>query len=168
MHEAEDVTGIRVVRKIMEMVGVLHGAGYEGLYLDSCMSPSGCHWRYEIGIARDGRWPQPDGLGSDADDAPRGSIGGDGAGHIPWCAPEDTVGGYAQKFMGKYERDLPPARHANPAYVAWYREMLERTAPEGILIFGCDMGPWYEHAFTWGPPGDFRMPMPPGFDRGSI
>lgn len=166
--ESAGVTGPQISRKILEMIGRLHQAGLESLYIDPHMAPSGCYWRYSIGIASAGVWPQSGSLGSREDDAPEGSVGGGFDQRIPWCLPADTLEAYAEKFQRHYAPRLGPARRPNPDYVRWYREMLERTAPLGVLIFSSDMGPDYEYAYTWGPPRDFRMPMPPGFRRRTL
>lgn len=161
--ESAGVTGRQIARKILEMVGRLHDAGLESLYIDPYMAPSGCYWRYSIGIAANGTWPQRDSFGSMHNSAPEGSIGGGFDQQIPWCDSGDTVEEYTRKFLQQYAHLLARAETANPSYVQWYREMLTSTSPSGVLIFGCDMGPWYEYAFTWGEPENFRMPMPPGY-----
>lgn len=159
-----EVTGSQISRKIIEMVGLLHSQGYESLYIDSYMAPSGCYWRYHIGVALYGKWPQANfGVGMKGEVGPAGSIGGGFDQNIPWCLPGDSLDSYTQKFIEKYPEILRGAKSPNPQYVKWYKDMLIQTAPEGVLIFGCDMGAWYEHAFTWGEPEDFKMPMPPGY-----
>jgi len=156
--EAAGVNGGQIARKILEMVGQLHHAGFESLYIDPYMAPSGCYWRYSIGIAANGKWPQRDSLGSMNDGGPEGSIGGGFEQQLAWCTPADSVEEYTRKFIQQYAKSLGRAETVNPSYVQWYREMLTKTSPSGILIFGCDMGSWYEYAFTWGKPEDFRSP----------
>lgn len=163
--KAAGVTGSQIARKILEMVGKLHEEGMESLYIDSYMAPSGCYWRYSIGIASEGLWPQRNSIGTMEEGGPEGSIGGGFDQEIPWCNPDDTLEEYTSKFIDQYSQNLKSAKEANPGYVRWYREMLDKTSPSGIMIFGSDMGPWYEYAYTWGDPEDFHMPMPPGYSE---
>ncbi len=43
--------------KLIKMIVDLHSKGFESLYLYSGMSPSGMHWRYEIGVIDVFYWP---------------------------------------------------------------------------------------------------------------
>ena len=158
------VMGHQIARRILEMVGELHNKGYESLYIDPVMAPSGCFWRYEIGAMRDGLWPcgYDKHLGKEFEPI-RGSIGGGFEQEIPWGKPTDSLSEFLEAFLLAYPNLLSMAKKPNAPYIAWYREMLRATQPEGMLIFGCDHGPDHAYAFTWGKPGDFRMPMPPGY-----
>ena len=78
------VTGNQIARRILEMVGELHKKGYESLYIDPVMAPSGCYWRYEIGAMRDGLWPCGYGKRVGRESEPIcGSIGGGYEQEIP-------------------------------------------------------------------------------------
>lgn len=158
------VLGEQIARRIMEMIALLHNRGYESLYLDSCIAPSGMYWRYKIAAMVNNSWPNPNcHFGNDKSLFVSGSIGGGFQQKLPWAKITDTTKTMADKFQNKYPKILNDARVSNAQYVSWYKEMLERTSPEGILIFCCDYGPYYEYAFTWGEPKNFQMPMPPGF-----
>jgi len=169
--ETAGVTGAQIARKILMMVGRLHQVGFESLYIDPYMAPSGFYWRYSIGVCRDGLWPQEGILGLKKNERPEGSIVGGYNQRITWGYVTDSVEEFAKKFYARYLRDPASANAratasvSNTEYVEWYKEMLEQTAPNGVLVFGCDGGAWYEHAFTWGGPSDFRMAMPPGFKK---
>jgi len=148
-------------RKVMEMVAMLHQRGYPSLYLDACMAPSGTYWRYRIAAMEKGRWPiTRHGSG----ECVEGSLGRSGDVALPWGCAAESVTSRAEAFVGNYPKIAIKARAPNADYVEWYRRMMELTSPEGELVFGSDEGPWYEYAYTWGPPDDFRMPMPPGYD----
>jgi hypothetical protein len=158
------VLGEQISRRIMEMVGELHLNGFESLYLDAQMAPSGFYWRYNIGSMKEGRWPHPKcQYGEHKSFCVRGSIGGGYDQKIPWGKAQDTATDLANAFRNAYPKIMKASSRHNPDYVEWYKTMLEKTKPEGILIFSCDLGPHYRHAFTWGEPRDFKMPMPPGF-----
>ena len=160
------VLGEQIARKIIEMIALLHKRVYESLYLDSCMAPSGMYWRYKIGAMVENRWPNPDCyFGNDTSSCVSGSIGGGFEQKLSWANITDTIEVIANKFQDTYPIILNNARCSNTEYVSWYKEMLKKTSPEGVLIFSCDYGPDYEYAFTWGEPKNFQMPMPPGFKK---
>lgn len=150
------VSGVAVSRKVMEMVGALHDRGYVGLYLDSGMSPSGMHWRYEVGIADAGRWPNPSGV------VVRDSIGGGPDLSLPWCNASDDLATFVSRYCERFASLLDAAREPNDDYVEWYQEMLRQTDPDGVLIFYQEYGPDHEHVSVVGN-AEWQMPMPPGF-----
>ena len=160
----DGVTGQQISRRILEMVGLLHARGFESLYIDPVMAPSGAYWRYEIGAMVNGCWPAWK-CAQEAE-APKpviGSIGGGYDQQIPWGKPTDSVETLTEGFTDSCSELLAQASVPNKDYAAWYREMLEQTSPEGVMIFMSDYGPSHEYAFCWGEPRDFRMAMPPGF-----
>jgi len=148
----------QIIRRIMHMVANLHQRGYESLYLNPVISPSGCYWRYELGAMEDAKWPnrQRDLL------SVRDSIG-DPHHALPWANVTDTVEVLADKFIAAYPKILEIARKPNAEYVAWYRQMLEQTEPDGVLTFWRDFGPDYDYAFLFDDPDGWRMPMAPGY-----
>jgi len=158
----------QIARRIMNMVHKLHKDGYESLYLDSVMAPSGGYWRYDIGaMEQGGLWPNRGCEHAEINDyCVRGSIGGGFDQKIPWGTVTDSLDMLTAKFIAAYPKMVNAACQQNFEYVKWYREMLERTEPEGMLIFACDGSHSYHtYAFTWGPPRDFQMPMPPGYRK---
>jgi len=157
-------TNKKDARRILEMVGGLHQCGYESLFLSPGMAPSGAYWRYRIGVMKEGKWSdKPDYFG-DAYEVVSGSLGSEC--EIPWGKSAETVSEFTDNFIEVYKVKLQKARVPNPVYVNWFKEMLEKTAPDGHFLFYCDPDPYFEYAFTWGYPEDFRMPMPPGFVKG--
>lgn len=161
---AAGVIGNQISRRILEMVAELHRRGYESLYIDPVMAPSGMCWRYEISFCASGKWPNRDCRFHDDDQlCVKGSICGGFDQKISWGKATDSVAILADGFCAAYPGILTRATEPNPPYIAWYQAMLVATAPEGVLIFWCDYGPDHEYAFTWSGPHEFRMPMPPGF-----
>ncbi len=161
------VLGCQISRRIMEMVALLHERGFESLYLDPVMAPHGMCWRYVIGAMVEGTWLHPDcGFGEGA--CVRGSICGGHDQEILWAKCTDGLVALADGFLSSYLSLAASARQANAKYVAWYREMLEATGPEGVLIFSCEYGPDHEYAFTLDERKDFRMALPPGFVNRTI
>jgi len=148
----------QIIRRIMHMVANLHQQGHESLYLNPVMSPNGGYWRFEIGAMENAQWPnrQKDPL------SVRSSIG-DPHYPLPWASNSDPVEVLAEKFISAYPKLVQKARKHNAEYVAWYRQMLEQTEPDGVLVFWRDLGPDYEYAFLFDEPDGWRMPMPPGY-----
>ena len=147
-------------RRMLEMVGELHRRGFESLFLVPGMSASGGYWRYRIGVMRDGRWSnEPEYFGEDYEIV-SGSLGD--ACEIPWEQEGMTLSELTENFIATYADKLEKARVPNPAYVDWFREMLEKTAPDGHFLLYDEME-YYEQAFSWQIPRNFKMPMPPGF-----
>lgn len=154
----------QIARRIMNMVHKLHKDGYESLYLDSGMASSGGYWRYEIGAMEGRLWPNRSCDFNKVEFCVKDSIGGGFDQKIPWGTVTDSVDMLAYKFRTTYPKLVNAARKPNVEYVNWYREMLEVTEPEGILLFWCDGRPSHEYAFTWGVP-KVEMPMPPGYRK---
>ena len=157
-------TNEKDARRILEMIEGLHQRGYESLFISPGMAPSGAYWRYRIGIMNEGKWSDnPDRFGDDYE------VVSDSLGsccEISWGKSSETLPEFTDNFIEEYKEKLQKARVLNPDYVRWFKEMLEKTAPDGYFLFYCDPDPYFEYAFTWGDPNDFRMPMPPGFVNG--
>jgi hypothetical protein len=120
--------GMRAARRMMELVGVLHDRGYGGLRLRSGLAPSGCHWRGSVHAAKD----------------PQISTGSFSTGAGPkvlfdWEGVEDLgLPALADRFLAQFSALAAAARHPDPAYLAWYRDMLARTAPAGLIYLYSD------------------------------
>lgn len=142
----------------MEMIGRLHVEGYEALYLDAGLSPSGLNWRYQIGVTTQGDWPVPEKV------IVEGSIGGGFDQVIPWCEPSDGLSMFVAKFRSRFQSQLRDAEVRNSAYVEWYDCMLRESSPGGVLVFYSDYGPDHEHALIVGAT-EGQLPMPPGYRR---
>jgi hypothetical protein len=50
--------GESLVRRVMQMVAILHARGLASLYLHCGMNGSGSCWRYSIGAMDGGAWPR--------------------------------------------------------------------------------------------------------------
>jgi hypothetical protein len=161
---AAGVLGNQISRRILEMVGELHLQGFESLYLDAQMAPSGFYWRYNIGSMKEKRWPHPKcEYGEHKSFCVQGSIGGGLDQKIPWGKAQDPVIDLAKNFRKAYPRIMKDSSRPNSEYIEWYKMMLVKTKPDGVLIFSSNYEPHYEYAFTCGGPRDFKMPMPPGY-----
>ena len=157
------LTGPQIARRVLEMVGALHERGFESLYLDAQMAPSGMYWRYQIGAISEGLWPTNS---YDSDLAPmqaRGSVCDDCDTCIPWSKPDASVEQLVEDFVASFGGLLDAARTPNPAYRQWFHEMLEETAPTGVIVFAAEYQGSYENAFLADGPSDYRKAMPPGF-----
>lgn len=159
-EQPDNVDGLKLVRRILEMVGILHRRGYESLYIYPHMAGHGGSWRFHLGVMEDGAWPAPD-----SKRLVFGWVVGGPDYALEWVAGAgtDDPATLADKFIARYGEALAFARVQNPPYVAWYREMLERSGPGDIVTFWCSGIEDYEYVFTWNK-SSFRMPMPPGFD----
>jgi hypothetical protein len=156
--------GEQLGRAIIEMIGEFHADGFESLYLDPVVSPSGSWWRFEIGAMHDGQWPRRTAGRDDTNTlSVRGSVAKDGDHTAPWIAPDDPTQDLATRFRSQNPDVLEAARVPNAAYRRWYQQMLDATRPYGLLIFASEMGPCYEIAYCMNEPHAFEMPIPPGW-----
>jgi hypothetical protein len=118
----------RAARRMMEMIGALHARGFEGLRLHAGLAPSGCYWRGGVYPVRD-------------PDASTGTFS-TGAGTRVLFDWDDSdaldVSQLADRFLAAFPMLAALARHSDPAYAAWYREMLALTAPDGVIYFSAD------------------------------
>jgi hypothetical protein len=145
--------GHRAARRMMEMIGVLHERGFEGLRLNAGLAPSGCYWRGGVYAVRDSRVS----TGSF-------STGADAKVLFDWDDAEMLdVPELADRFVTAFPVLAALARHADPAYAAWYREMLALTAPFGVIYFSADFPLPPSGVGVSGPPAidGVNVPRPP-------
>ena len=142
----------QTARRIMEMVGILHGLGYQNLYLCAYLYPIA--WRFNIGAFTDAEeWPQP----SKKDTASDSVCNEDQ--DLDWCSYRDDVDTMAEKFVDRYPVIARKGRVDNLQYASWYADMLRRTAPNGVLAFASENRTGWEAAFTiFGTAAEFEMP----------
>jgi hypothetical protein len=69
----------------------------------------------------------------------------------------------AEDFVESFGDLLNAVGTPNPAYRQWFREMLEETAPNGVIVFAAEYERNYHEAFLASGPSDYRKAMPPGF-----
>jgi hypothetical protein len=154
-----NINGVKLVRRILEMVAILHERGYQSLYIHPGMAGHGGSWRYRIGVMESGAWPVPnDKL------LVTGWVIGGADYELEWADGMDDPATLADKFIARYGAALAAARTPNPKYAAWHCDVLERTRPDGIVVFWCSGIEDYEYVFTWNNTS-VKFPMPPGFDK---
>jgi len=132
---------IHLPMRIMFMIKELHQRGYSSLYLYSGLSPSGMHWRYEIGQMVDGKWPNSPLI-------VKGSV--QNTGEIKWAADNSTVELLADGFESYYKDLLNPKSQAN-AYTQWYAILIDGLNPNELLVFFADYGGKHEDLLKTAP-----------------
>jgi hypothetical protein len=155
---------LTAARKVILMLAELHKRGYERLRLLPGMAPNGIHWRYAITpIAHVSReHGARSGASCGYDDFPRGSLSASdqmvGWGDNPTSSPKEL----ADLFVRTYPAICRDGKGKDSEYVAWYKSMLMRTHPDGIV--------WaYSDSYNDNPPpieglgaGEHvNIPMPP-------
>lgn len=115
-------------RRLIELVGVLHRRGYEGVRLRPSLAPSGCYWRASL---HSGRHPAL---------TTRGFSSGAGWGLLFGWPDAEHLGleQLADRFLVEFTALAEDARHSDPDYAAWYAAMLSATAPHGYVYFAAD------------------------------
>ncbi len=132
--------------RILRMIRELHQRGYQSLYLYAGMSPSGTHWRFNIGIIDDSNlWPGNYSLIYT-------SIGRDVK--PEWSELDASVSKLADDFEIYYAKDLANAREARPDFVKWFDQLVEIIG-DNLLVFSADYdaphkylldsAPYYRH-----------------------
>lgn len=115
--------------RILRMIRELHQRGYQSLYLYAGMSPSGTHWRFNIGIVDDSNlWPGNYSLINT-------SIGRDVK--PEWSELDASVSKLADDFEIYYAHHLVNARKARPDFVTWFDQLVE-TIGDNLLVFSAD------------------------------
>lgn len=117
---------------IVKMISQLHLLGYESLYLYSGMSPSGGHWRYEIGIHESGKWPSRNVLAIGSLDTEKTTT--------DWSEGVTNLNELTRAFIEKYEDKLTPAKTPNLRYAEWFFDLIPQLNRDynGLLVFYAD------------------------------
>lgn len=106
--------------KMIRLVGELHQRGYQSLYLDCQMSPSGCHWRYRIF--------------TDEKSLINGSFGNE-LPELIWLENwSHSIEQWADDFIAHFGHDLQIAKKENPEYVEWLQNVIEKIGEKGYFI----------------------------------
>ena len=156
--EQDPMSGHRMARRLMRMVGALHDRGFESLYLYCGMNGSGGNWRYAIGAMDHARWPR---RLRDPLQVFNSMNGSDDPRQIEWAkldAPPDVL---ADDFLATYPKIVEAAKEPNPAFVAWFQQMLSIGEPLGLLVFYFDYKTDPRPEF-WGSYPDVFVDLPPG------
>ena len=164
-------------RRILLMVSELHKLGFERLRIAPQIGPTGFAWRCDILPAscisdRHGALPNDDTesfLHLVGDGGYRRYTSGVGfefcTKPFEWTdAPFDSPRGLADKFIARFPRVAFAGFGRDAEYVAWYKQMLNQTAPFGLVASYSD-GPSpvsYEYLEIYFMPGSpVRIPVPP-------
>lgn len=121
-------------RKVMLLLHTLHKRGFERLRLSAGLSPSGLHWRYEIAPAQSFN---TDGATLKHELYARGAFASCSGKSPPfdWMGAETaTLEEGADWFGERYPVVAEVGRGEDTAYAVWYEQVLELTAPEGLLV----------------------------------
>lgn len=154
-----DNLGESLVRRVMQMVAILHARGLESLYLHGGMNGSGSCWRYAIGAMDDGAWPR---RLRDPLQVFNSMNGSDNPSQIEWGHLDDDPEALADKFEAAYPDIAVAARVLHPEYVAWYRAMLAASEPLGMLVFYFDYQLDPRPQFWGDTHADLFLEYPPG------
>jgi hypothetical protein len=137
----EELTAVTNARRLLLMVAQLHKLGYEGLRATPFMSPSGCYWRCCIVPAC---MTDPAHGARLADNVvyetlPRYSSG-DEDNYFGWAnmRPKTPLI-LANRFILVFPKFARQGKHPDPAYARWFADMLEATAPNGVIYAFADM-----------------------------
>ena len=125
----------------MHMIKELHLRGFSSVYLYSGLSPSGMHWRYEIGQMVNEQWPaRPSWVNS--------SVQSEGT--TIWAEDNSSVTllayGFQQQFKDRLIQNYQPT-----AYSQWYAELLAGLNEQELLVFFADYGGKHEHLLANAP-----------------
>ncbi|MFK8012715.1 MAG: hypothetical protein AB8B80_11775 [Marinicellaceae bacterium] len=116
--------------RIMRMIKALHNKGYTALYLYSGLSPSGMHWRYEIGQMENNQWPSQSVLA-------KGSV--QDKGQVDWSNENSTVELLVNDFECYYQHQLNEKKPHND-YTQWYAQLINSLQDNELLSFYADYG----------------------------
>ena len=143
-------TAAKNARRLLLMVAELHKLGYESLRVAPYLSPSGCAWRCCIVPANLTRRDHGARLVDDViyEALPRYSSA-DGDGYFGWgnMKPKTPLI-LARRFIVEFPKFAEQGKHPDPAYVAWYANMLAATAPHGVIYAFGDMESATDRMFT--------------------
>jgi ADP-ribosyl-[dinitrogen reductase] hydrolase len=127
-------------RRLLLMVAELHKLGYEGMRATPFMSPSGCYWRccivpaYLTSRTHGARLAE----NVDYETLPRYSSA-NGDDYFGWANMKPkTPLILAKRFIVEFAKFAEQGKHPDPAYVRWFSNMLETTAPHGVIYAFAD------------------------------
>lgn len=149
-------------RKLMAVVAELHRRGYESLRIVPGLSPSGCHWRCEF-VPASRCFPDDGALlkRGGGRNVPCYSTA-EGLGAFGWPdAAARTVEELADRFQAKLSALLAGCRDPDPAYVRWFQETLDATAPLGLVVAYADMRLQPDSLYVVGECSRKWVPKPP-------
>jgi len=140
---AELLTAATNARRLLLMVAELHKLGFEGLRATPYLSASGCNWRCCIVPACMARRTHGARLAENViyEALPRYSSA-DGEDYFGWANMKPkTPLILAKRFLVEFQKFAEQGKHPDPAYARWFADMLELTAPVGVIYAFGDWEP---------------------------
>lgn len=126
-------------RRLMVMIRELHDMGYQRIRFYPHIGGAG-YWRYIITSSAFPTLSRLD-TGSEETDTVWQSLGS-GDEPFGWNDQEDdSIRVLAEKFLAKYRRIAAESKGEDQRYAAWYRDVLDKTRPDGIIYF------WWDGAY---------------------
>jgi len=127
-------------RKVLKAVAILHAQGMQLLRIQPGMIPSGAHWRVKIGPAHWFQIDRPMLLPEYRRHAPTYSTF-HAFRYFGWeDAEKDDAVHLAERIRRNFPEVTGESNGADPAYAEWFCEMLELTAPQGLIYAFADWG----------------------------
>jgi hypothetical protein len=121
-------------RRLMQMVGHLHRIGYQRLRLNPGIAPSGFFWRCHVRpVNTEGVYlVRIEELDLEAEASYSSS---EKTEFFGWPdAANDTPEQLAAKFVERFPIRAALGFGADEEYAAWYADMMEKTAPAGLIF----------------------------------
>ncbi|HEV2360631.1 MAG TPA: hypothetical protein VGS21_02905 [Acidimicrobiales bacterium] len=150
----------------MLMVGDLHARGFERLRAYFMLSPSGLFWRCNVGPSSVAKRDNGGRIEHGYFDTPLVAIytSGNGSRYYGYDGTLMTSAELADAFARSHSAIMRAAHGEDPAYVAWYRRMLELTEPNRFPYASADFE-IPDNRLDWmsvgRADGDVTIPLPP-------
>lgn len=139
-------------RRLLTLVAEVHRRGYERLRVNVGMAPSGLYWRCSYYAA---------GTPQTAGPVPRYTTG-NGLIIFDWAdAQHDEPPALAEKFLARFPDLAAAAYGRDPAYAAWFADMLRLTHPDLLPITYADWELPTDVVSTVGAGRTLTLPLPP-------
>jgi hypothetical protein len=150
-------------RRILLMVAELHRLGYERLRIAPGMSPSGMHWRCAVAPAAAFQSADTALLRTDVDVSQLAIYtSADEDVSFGWAdAVAATAGELATLFLERFPLLAEASAEPDSAYSAWYRAMLDLTAPDGLPYAYADWPTDTARLAVVGLGQEVTVPLPP-------
>ena len=163
----EQLTAAKNARRLFLMLAELHKLGYEGLRATPYLSASGCNWRCCIVPASLPHRVHGARLADDVvyESLPRYSSA-DGDWYFGWAMKRKTPLALAMRFIAEFPQFAEQGKHPDPAYVRWFADMLELTAPVGVVTAFGDWEPPVDRMLTDFCNEGVVVPLPPVWGGG--
>ena len=123
--------------RLLQMVGELHKSGYERVRICPGMSPSGMHWRCSITHARNVQQN-----GWRVVDDHKETLGYSSSQEDHYFGWTDAAGKSATELAKMFVERCPEitdhAKGGDPAYVDWFKNVLEQAQQGNMPVFFAD------------------------------